>query len=97
MAAEKIAHLHVWRLDKNTSLEDMKNYVQHKFEDVPVEVEKLNAKGNYASFRVSANFSVLDKLQNPENWPKNVAINRFFFGNRNKLSQQTSKTLLQEK
>jgi hypothetical protein len=78
IAVKRKAHLHVWRLDINTTVESISEYLlkQHK---IVSEVVKLNAKGPYASFRVSSDFANLDLLQDPNIWPINAAIGRFNF------------------
>jgi hypothetical protein len=79
VAADKKAHLHVWRLHPDTKIEDVKEYLANLCNDQNIEVEAQNAKGNYASYRVSADFSHLETLQDPNNWPQNACINKFKF------------------
>lgn len=76
--APKQAYIHIWRLAKDTTVEYLVTYIKQKIPGTEVECEKLNARGPYASFKVTVNDSLLEHLMNPECWPAGCAIDRFF-------------------
>jgi hypothetical protein len=78
-AVKRKAHLHVWRLDMGTTKEALSNYLLEQH-NLSVEIEKLNARGPYASFRVTTDYENMSMLENPSIWPQNTAISKFIFG-----------------
>ena len=72
-------HLHVYRLARDTSCEDIKNYLQAKNLKIN-KCEKLQSKypNEYASFKLSVPENEAAKITNPDLWPVGVRINRFF-------------------
>jgi TATA-box binding protein (TBP) (component of TFIID and TFIIIB) len=78
-AVTKMAHLHVWRLSKDTTDVALRDYLKSALDTENVIVESLKTKGDYASFKVSVNFDLMDKIYEPEIWPKNTAVSRFKF------------------
>lgn len=72
---ERKKHLHVWRLNKETSEESMEKFVKSICgENVQVKVNKIKHKieRSYASFIIGVPESMYDKLSESENWPINV-------------------------
>lgn len=73
---ERKKFLHVWRLKKETTAENLEIYVKNKLggAEVPIKIEKINHKTerDYASFRIGVPESVYEKLNQPELWPVNV-------------------------
>lgn len=74
-AVERKKNLHVWRLDKDTTEDTLKEYILNILggESI-VTIDKLKPKieRNYASFKIGVSESDYDKLYNPNMWPVNV-------------------------
>lgn len=79
-AVARYAHLHVYRLDPDLSVEQLSNYLKTK-NILNSKVEKLQSKypEQYSSFKVSVPLSCLEDIKNPNLWPKDTGINRFFY------------------
>nr|XP_049693477.1 uncharacterized protein LOC126054008 [Helicoverpa armigera] len=81
-AVERKRYLHVWRLDKGTTEDHLKDYIKQVLEnDSEIEVDKLQPKNerDYASFRVGVAWSNYDKLCDPEVWPINVEFSEWIW------------------
>lgn len=73
------AHLHVYRLNPETTEEMLLNFLKGKqFENISCEAMKSKHPNEYSSFKVSVPMDQLEKIKCPEIWPKGVYINRFF-------------------
>jgi hypothetical protein len=81
-AITRKAHLHVWRLSKDTSDVALREYLENALDSKNVIVESLTTKRDYASFKVSVDFDLMDKVYKPDLWPKNTAVSRFKFLNK---------------
>ena len=91
-AAAKQAWLHVGKVQLGTEANKIKSYLESKFHNHTFRVEPLpvNENATTMSFKVGADYSLLDKLNNPSIWPKGVAVKRFsFFRGRGQRSQRT--------
>lgn len=72
---EKKRFLHVWRLQKQTTVESLEKYVRKIYEEeVQIKVEKIKHKTerDYASFIIGVPESKYDKLCQSENWAVNI-------------------------
>lgn len=78
-AVARRAHLHVWRLEKATTRESLSAYIEKALDTTDVVVESLQTKGDYASFKVSVDFDLMDKMYDPQLWPKGTSVSRFKF------------------
>lgn len=76
--AVKEIDLHVWRLSPNVVEQDVVKYIRKNKQDEVVKCERLNARGNYSSFKVSIKETSMDDLMSPEFWPQGVAVDRYF-------------------
>jgi hypothetical protein len=48
--------------------------------DSQAEIEQLKvSRGNYASFRISINEELREKLLKPDFWPRNIFFGNYFF------------------
>jgi hypothetical protein len=75
----KLCHIHVWKIQPmTTSEEDIRTFLANSV-SVEFDVMKLQAKGEYASFRVSILESYKEKLLSASFWPDGVAVRPFFF------------------
>ena len=74
----KVVLLHVYRLDPDTKSEEFTEFLKSDF---PVmSCEKLNSHypDLYASFKIDITEDCLQTALNPEIWPMNACIRRFF-------------------
>lgn len=72
---EKKRYLHVWRLQKQTTVESLEKYVRNIYnEEVQIKVEKIKhrTERDYASFIVGVPESKYEKLCQPESWAVNI-------------------------
>lgn len=76
--AEKQAYLHLWRLSPETKEDDVVNYCQRMIPNLKINCERLNARGDYSSFKLTTGETVLNDMMKPEFWPAGTAIDRFF-------------------
>lgn len=76
-AADKEIYLHVWRLNPKTNEADVIAYIESSKPGMQVQCEKLNARGNYSSFKVTALESTGKELLEPEFWPVGVVVDEF--------------------
>lgn len=74
----KLAFLHVYKLHPETTVADVKNFLEPIFPEV--QVEQLNSKypNYYSSFKVIINETKLDAAMTPTLWPAGACVNRFF-------------------
>lgn len=75
--APKQGHIHIWRLATDTTISTLEKYIGNKTPSTKVECEQLNARGPYASFKITVDDSMMEELMNPEFWPTGTAIDRF--------------------
>jgi hypothetical protein len=77
--AKKRSLLHVWRLSKEVTSDDVLAYVKER---IPVAntitCDSLNARGDYSSFKLGLCSSIEATLMDPKFWPAGTAIKRFF-------------------
>lgn len=81
-AVERRKFLHVWRLNKSTSEDDLKEHIKQTLgRDSEVVIEKLKPKTerDYASFRIGVTLSHFEKLCDPEIWPVNVEYSEWIW------------------
>ena len=79
-AAERKVWIHLSRFTKTTKCEDILTFLKDEFPNQDsFSCDQITTRlGDYASFKVGAPYSLLEKLYNPELWPAGIAINRFF-------------------
>lgn len=75
----KMAVLHVSRLAPETTSEIMKNYLKSHFPEVSVETVNSKYPERYASFKISIYDRNFKSAMNPELWPRDCCVERFFF------------------
>lgn len=72
---EKKRFLHVWRLQKETTIESLEKHISKIYDEkVPVKIEKIKHKTerDYASFIIGVPESKYEKLCLPESWAVNI-------------------------
>lgn len=77
---EKNKFLHVWRLKKDTTIQNLESHVKKVCgKDISVKIEKLKPKTerDYSSFMIGVPESEYQKLCNPEEWPLNVEFSEW--------------------
>ena len=74
----KTVSLHVYRLNPPTEVEDVIDFIKSTFPEVTC--EKLNSRNpdSYSSFKVDIFEEHLISASDPELWPKNACVRRFF-------------------
>ena len=90
-AASKKAWLYVGRTNKNTTTDNMKEYISKKLESDEVSAEDLssgNIEYNSRSFKIGINYNYLEKVLNPNFWPKDIVVRRFRFFRAGKKREQ---------
>ena len=75
----KTVSLHVCRLSPDTKTDELISYLKPKYPEV--NCEQLNSKqpNLYASFKVDIFEENLTSALDPNNWPKDACIRRFFY------------------
>lgn len=79
-AVERKKFLHVWRLDRSTTEETLKEYIKNVLgsdSDVLIEKIKPKTERDYASFKIGISEGQFDKLCNPEAWPLHVEFSEW--------------------
>lgn len=81
-AADRKAWFYVDRAARNTTCNQLANYIKTKFPRVVMEVEELkqtNSNSTTKSFKLGVDFSLLEELSCPDFWPENIIVRRFKF------------------
>lgn len=75
----KVISLHVYRLDPETTVENLIHYLKPSFPEVLC--EKLNSKHpeSYSSFKVNLYEEHLEQALDPNLWPRNCCVRRFLY------------------
>lgn len=74
---EKKKYLHIWRLKKDTTVENLEKHIKNvilRGHEIQVKVDKIihKTERDYASFIIGVPESQYDKLCQSENWPINI-------------------------
>lgn len=83
VASPQMGWLHVYRLSKTTTSEEVLKFLQTSKPNVEFSCEKLSARGDYASFKIGYPLTLHDEINCSDFWPTGIAVRRFF------LSRQT--------
>lgn len=82
----KMAVLHVYRLSPNTTVDVLKGYLTPTFPEVLCEGIQSRQPDRYASFKVSIFERNFKRAMDPQLWPKDCYVQRFFFRKRTEQS-----------
>lgn len=85
-AIERKKHLHIWRLQPNTTEEQIKKHVENLCgSETKVKVEKIihKTERDYASFIVGVPERIFEKISHPKSWPRNVEFSEWIWFRRN--------------
>jgi hypothetical protein len=77
-AAPRMLWLHISRLNKVVTADDVLNYVKTKLPNEKITCEKLTTQFENTSFKIGADFKLLKTLNQPDFWPSGVIVRRFF-------------------
>jgi hypothetical protein len=91
-AVERKKFLHLWRLNKCTTEEDLKNYITKLLgEHIDMAIEKLKPRTerDYASFRIGVPESMFEKLCDSDIWPVNVEFSEWIWFRRSTKTNDT--------
>ncbi|GJQ77242.1 hypothetical protein Trydic_g20668 [Trypoxylus dichotomus] len=75
----KRAWLYIGRVNKTVKTEDVQNYLEKKFPNIVFELENLNSKGSFESFKLGFDFSHLEIVNKAEMWPSGILLRRSRF------------------
>lgn len=90
-AASKKMWLYVGKLKPDTTQEDLTSYLKKKIPNRTFEVEALRMDKYSSSFRVAADYDLLEQLYSEQFWPSGILVKRFiFFRKRQSQPQQQS-------
>lgn len=79
-AADRKAWLHVGRVNKNCSENDLLEFLNKKQPHRTFDIQKISSEDSpTTSFRVGLDFDLLEKLNQEQFWPKGIKIKRFRF------------------
>jgi hypothetical protein len=78
LAASKKVWLHVYRLHKDTTTDNVRSFIKSKITEMDIVCEQLTSRGDYSSFKIGADSRHLSTLNDPSFWPSGTAVRRFF-------------------
>ena len=80
-AAPKKVYVYAGNFRVNTEEKDLSDYLSLKFPQQEIEISKLPTRSNARSvaFKITADHSLLEELNNSELWPNNILIKRYRF------------------
>lgn len=88
-AVKRTADVFLGRIDKDTSVEVIQNYVKDTFSVVCLNIQKLEIKTDlYNAFKITVLLTDRDLLFNSDLWPEEVVVSKFY--NRNKTSNNNN-------
>ncbi|KAK9694028.1 hypothetical protein QE152_g33811 [Popillia japonica] len=74
----RYAHLHVYGFEPDTSNDKITQYLITKnIENVKIQRIQSKRPTEYASYKISVPFELLDEARKPDLWPTGVSVNRF--------------------
>lgn len=76
------AYLHISKLDPNTTVAQLSEYLRPTCADVACEKLESRFPNIYSSFKVGVSKDNVDKLLSPSCWPKGTRVSRFFYRQR---------------
>lgn len=74
--------LYVGRCKADTTVDDVRNYLNSKTPNYTFDIVKLDTKGPNSSFRVGADPSLENVLYDADFWPSGMLVKRYFFPGR---------------
>lgn len=77
--AESKVWIFLGRCAKQTTVENVQNYLGEQYPDYEFIVESLESKGRFESFRIGADPTLEEHLYNQDKWPKGAIVSRYFF------------------
>lgn len=77
-AAEKKIEMYITRLHKDTTVNDITEFLKKKFPEVRCEQGQSKFPECYSSFKITINENNYNSFMNPDLWPSGIYINKFF-------------------
>ena len=78
-AVKRTVDVFLGRVDKDTTIEVIQNYVKDTFNVVCLNIEKLNIKTDlYNAFKITVSLTDRETLFNSDLWPEGVIISKFY-------------------
>lgn len=87
-ACERWRYLHLYYVKVGTSEDQVKTHLKLISGSDDCMVESLNARGNYASYKLSVPDKLADSVMDPKYWPKNICIKQWRQNFRNKTFRE---------
>jgi len=79
-AVPRFAHVYIGQLEKGTTPEALTNYVEANCGFTPPTVEKIVGRSTHAaSFHIAVPFQRQKDIMDPDLWPEDTVINRYYF------------------
>lgn len=78
-SVQKLGYLHVYRLDRDTTADELKVFLVHSAPDIDFCCKALNKTEKSASFIVTFPIRHVDRVYSAALWPAGAHVNRYFF------------------
>jgi hypothetical protein len=78
-AGTRNAHIYVGRLHPDTSTSQVQDHMKFAANINHVDVQKLDSKSKFSAFKLTCDFSSMEKIMDTSVWPMGTYINRFYF------------------
>lgn len=93
-ASERSHHIHVYYLKIGTTDENVRSHLEVVCGEDACRVETLKARGNYASFKLIVPSRYAEKVMDPSNWAKDIAVKpwRQFFRTQSAKNRENSQS-----
>ena len=90
-AAVKTADVFVGRVHINVTETEIKHFIEENFEIEVFAVHKLDIISEvYNAFKVCVKAAVRDMLFDPDKWPEDIIVNKFYNKNKRHLTRNNS-------
>ncbi|KAJ2950560.1 hypothetical protein O0L34_g8805 [Tuta absoluta] len=73
-AAERVKFIHLYYVKIGTTKEQVLAYLESMCGSGTCTVETLNARGNYASFKLGVPSTKVESVMSPENWAEDICV-----------------------
>lgn len=88
-AVPKQGYLHVYRMERNTTEENLLKYLKVTAPEINFQCELLKSTDKACSFKVNFPMDHVNKVYEPEIWPTGAAVKRFVFPKQHFLPKTT--------
>lgn len=77
--AESKIYIFLGRCGQSTTEQCINEYLEKKYEGETFTIEDLQSKGQYKSFKISANPKLMEQMYDSANWPNGALVKRYIF------------------